>query len=551
MKRIALALVLALPFVCSGASAQHQHTATDEKPASLMEGLGEHHHPVSTANAEAQRYFDQGLTLAFAFNHEAAIRAFKRAAELDPNLAMAHWGVAMALGPNINLDIDAEREKLAYEAVQKALSLSAKATEAERAYIEALAKRYSNDPKPDLKKLSVDYKNAMAEVARRFPDDLDAATLYAESAMDLRPWQLWSKDGKPAEGTEEIVAVLESVLKRDPDHIGANHFYIHAVEASPHPEWALPSAQRLKVLTPAAGHLVHMPAHIDIRTGNYEAAARANAYAAEADREYMKRFGPQGVYLMMYYTHNLHFLAIANSMQGNFRDAKRAADQLADHLNQVSHGMPDAMVGMLDGFMPVPALTLVRFQRWDDMLKMAAPDKRFPAANALWHFSRGMAYLGSGKTENAQSERDALAAAAKATAPDAVFGLNTASNILKIAENVLSAKIALAKSDKKSAIEFLKKAVEVEDSLNYTEPADWIMPVRESLGGALYLSGDYAGAEKVFRADLEKNPRNGRSLFGLHECLKAQGNKSAAQLVQREFQAAWKNADAQLRMEDL
>ncbi|HKP88139.1 MAG TPA: tetratricopeptide repeat protein [Blastocatellia bacterium] len=550
MKRVALALALSL--IAPAAFSQHQHSSpNNSKRVTLIAGLGEHHHPVSTTSAEAQRFFDEGLTLVYAFNHDEAIRSFNRALELDPNLAMAHWGVALALGPNINLDIDAEREKLAFEAVQKALALAGKATEPERAYIEALAKRYSNDPKADLKKLATDYKNAMGELARRFPDDLDAATLYAESAMDLRPWQLWTLDGKPAEGTEEIVAVLESVLKRNPDHVGANHYYIHAVEASRHPEWALPSAQRLKVLTPAAGHLVHMPSHIDIRTGNYEAAVRANAYAAEADREQFKNFGAQGVYPMMYYTHNLHFLVIANGMQGNFRDAKRAADQLEAHLNQSIAGMPEGMVAMMDGFMPVPMITLVRFQRWDDVLKTPAPDKRFPATGALWHFARGMAYVSAKKMESAAGERDILAAAAKAIPPDAVFGLNRASNILKIAENVLSAKIALAKNDKKAAIELLKKAVEVEDSLNYTEPADWVMPVRESLGAALISSGDYAEAEKVFRADLEKNPRSGRSLFGLSESLKAQGKTSAAASVQREFQVAWKNADAQLRIEDL
>lgn len=549
MKRVALAIVLSL--ISTTVFSQHQHSSpSDARPASLMTGLGEHHHPVSTSNAEAQRFFDQGLTLVYAFNHEEAVRSFKRAAELDPNLAMAHWGVALALGPNINLDVDAAREKLAYEAILKAVALSANAPEHERAYIEALRKRYSNDPKADLKRLAVDYKNAMGELARRYPDDLDAVTLYAESAMDLRPWQLWSASGRPAEGTEEIVAVLESVLKRDPDHIGANHYYIHAVEASPHPEWALPSAQRLKVLTPAAGHLVHMPAHIDIRTGNYEAAARANAYAAEADRQYIKSNGGQGIYPMMYYTHNLHFLSIAHSMQGRFRDAKRAADQLEAHLGPYLDTMPE-MIPMLDGFTALPILTLVRFRMWDEVLKTSAPDKRLAATNALWHFSRGMAYVSTGKIESAGNELNTVVAAGKKIAPEATYGLNSASNILKIAENLLSAKIALAKNDKSSAIELLKKAVAVEDSLNYTEPADWTMPVRETLGGVLFSSGNIAEAEKVFRADLEKNPRSGRSLFGLQESLKAQGKKSAAQFVGREFQVAWKNADTQLRIEDL
>ena len=451
MKRVALAIVLSL--ISTAVFSQHQHSSpADGKPASLMEGLGEHHHPVSTTNAEAQRFFDQGLTLVYAFNHQEAIRSFKRAAELDPNLAMAYWGVALALGPNINLDIDAEREKLAYEAIQKAVALAAKAPEHERAYIEALSKRYSNDPKADLKKLNVDYKNAMGELARRYPDDLDAATLYAESAMDLRPWQFWSADGKPAEGTEEIVAVLESVLKRDPDHIGANHYYIHAVEASRHPEWALPSAQRLKVLTPAAGHLVHMPSHIDIRTGNYEAAARANAYAAEADREYIKNNGGQGVYPMMYYTHNLHFLSIAHSMQGRLGDAKRAAAQLEAHLGPYLNNMPD-MTAMIDGFMSLPTLTLVRFRLWDDVLKTPAADKRLAATNALWHFARGMAYASTGKIDSAESEQSILVTAAKNIPPEKPYGINTVSNILKIAENVLSAKIALVKKIR-SAIDF-------------------------------------------------------------------------------------------------
>src|SRR5712692_9095413 len=320
-------------------SAQHAHEASnDTKRPSLMPGLGDVRHPVSTASSDAQRFFDQGLALVYGFNHAEAVRSFKHAAELDPQSAMAYWGIALALGPNINMDVDAEHEKGAYEAVQKAVSLAAKASEPERAYIQALAKRYSNDPRADLKKLAVNYRNAMADVVRRFPDDLDAATLYAESLMDLRPWQLWSSDGKPAEGTEELVAVLESVLRRNPGHTGANHYYIHAVEASPHPEWALPSAVRLKVLAPAAGHLVHMPAHIDIRTGDYEAAARSNAYAAEADRQYFTATGEQGMYPMMYYSHNLHFLAVANSMQGRYRDAKRAADQLNVHLSQFLQG---------------------------------------------------------------------------------------------------------------------------------------------------------------------------------------------------------------------
>jgi tetratricopeptide (TPR) repeat protein len=553
MKRSVLAFTLLLLSV--NTLAQHQHApASEAKPATLIPGLGDVHHPVSTSNAEAQRFFNQGLALVYGFNHDEAVRSFKRASEIDPQMAMAHWGVALALGPNINMPVDAEREKAAYEAIQKARSLASRASEAERAYIDALAKRYSNDPKADLKKLDVEYKNAMADVARRFPDDLDAATMYAESIMVLRPWNFWTADGKPAEGTEEMVAVLESVLRRDPQHTGANHYYIHAVEASPHPEWALPSAQRLKVLAPMAGHLVHMPAHIDIRSGNYDAAARSNAYAAEADREYFKVTGQQGMYPIMYYSHNLHFLAVAHGMQGRYQDAKRAADQLNGHLSQfLKETGPafDAVLPMLDGFMPTPTLIMVRFRQWDEILRLPAPDKRLTAATALWHFGRAMAYASTAKLDSAEKEQGLARAAAKTLPADRMYGFNTAINVLNVAENVLSARIAMAKSDKRAAIEFLKKALVIEDSLNYDEPEDWYIPVRESLGGALILAGDYAEAERVLRAELEKHRRSGRALFGLLESLKAQGKKHAAEFVQREFEAAWKNADTKLRIEDL
>jgi len=553
MKLVLIALTFLL--LSTNTPAQHAHGGSgDAKPPSLMPGLGDVHHPVSTASSDAQRFFDQGLALVYGFNHAEAVRSFKHAAELDPQSAMAYWGIALALGPNINMDVDAEHEKGAYEAVQKAVSLAAKASEPERAYIQALAKRYSNDPRADLKKLAVNYRNAMADVVRRFPDDLDAATLYAESLMDLRPWQLWSSDGKPAEGTEELVAVLESVLRRNPGHTGANHYYIHAVEASPHPEWALPSAGRLKVLAPAAGHLVHMPAHIDIRTGDYEAAARSNAYAAEADRQYFTATGEQGMYPMMYYSHNLHFLAVANSMQGRYRDAKRAADQLDAHLGQyLQEGGPmlEATLPLLDAFMPTPTLIMVRFRQWDDILKSPHPDRRLVTTTTLWHFARAMANASNGKLDDAEKERSLVASAVKAFAADRMYGFNTASSVFTIAGEVLSAKIAMAKNDRRGAIEFLKKAVAIEDSLSYDEPEDWYLPTRETLGGALMLSGNYAEAEKVFRAELERHRRNGRALFGLVESLKAQGKKLAAEFVQGEFEAAWKNADTKLRLEDL
>src|SRR5882672_9603556 len=299
-----------------------------EKPVALLSGLGSLHHPTSTKNPEAQRFFDQGFRMIYGFNHEEAVRSFKRAAELDPEMAMAWWGVALALGPNINQEVDLPHEEAAYDAAQKALALAKDKPEIERAYITALAKRYSISPKSDLKQLAVDYKNAMGELVRKYPDDLDAATLFAESMMDLRPWQLWSNDGKPAEGTEEIMAVLESVLKRDPKHIGAIHYYIHTVEASPHPERALAYAPYLPKLTPGAGHLVHMPAHIYIRTGDYEGAARSNIDAAAADEKYIKDRGAEGIYPLMYYNHNLDFLQAALAMSGQYKEAMDAGQRV-------------------------------------------------------------------------------------------------------------------------------------------------------------------------------------------------------------------------------
>jgi hypothetical protein len=546
MKRLPLALSLLLISVT--ALAQHRHALPENtRPVTLMTGLGENHHPVSTGNAEAQRFFDQGLLLVYAFNHAEAVRSFKRALELDPHLAMAHWGIALALGPNINASIDTEGEKAAYDEVQKALALSSAAPESERAYIRALAKRYSIAPGADLKKLAQDYRDAMRELARSYPDDLDAATLYAESGMDLRPWKLWTSDGKPAQGTEEIVLVLESVLRRNPNHIGANHYYIHAVEASPQPERALSSADRLRAQVKAAGHLVHMPAHIYMRTGDYELAARSNEDAAAADRAYFDSTGMKGMYAAGYYSHNLHFLAIAYSMSGRFKDAQKAADQLAANVGPFLKDVPP-----LESFLIAQPLVLVRFRRWDDILKAPAQENSsLHGANTLWHWARAMAHAARGQTAEAEAERAAFIEAQKQMPQGADWGLNSASNILKIGSNLLDAKIAAAKHEEPAALASLRKAVEAEDALAYDEPPAWFIPARESLGGALLMSGKPAEAETVFRADLEKNPRSGRSLFGLLESLKAQGKTYPAQFVQREFETAWKNADTQLKIEDL
>lgn len=519
------------------------------KSAALMPGLGQHHHTISTTNSEAQRFFDQGLTLVFGFNHEEGARSFRRASELDPQSAMAFWGIALALGPCINLDVDPPHEKAAHDAVQKALLLSAGGTQKERDYIHALDTRYSSDPKVDLRKLDVEYAHAMRELSKRYPDDLDAATLYAESLMDLHPWKLWSLNGRPTEGTDEIVAVLESVLRRDPNHIGANHYYVHATEASLHPEWALASARRLETLAPAAGHLMHMPAHTYMRVGDYGAAARSNAAGADADRVYLLESGTKGsMYDMMYFCHNLHFLAASYSMEGDFGHAKQAADELAVHVAPMLHDMPMAEV-----YVPVPMFVLVRFRRWDEVLTLTAPNPRLAVTTAYWHFARGVAFAAKNQIAMAEAERGILETAQKETPADLEFSFfyNKAESFLDLAAAILNARIANAEGDHEQAINSWERAVKIEDGLNYGEPPEWFYPVRESLGAALLTNGEADRAEAVFRADLQQYPRNPRSLFGLLRSLEAQKKTADVEEVRREFEAAWRNGDVPLELGDL
>ena len=550
MKRSGLILACLLMFV-TDFNAQHGHpsAAREEKPVVLLTGLGETSHPVATTSAEAQKFFNQGFVLVYGFNHDEAARAFRRAAELDSQMAMAYWGLALAIGPNYNeTAISPERLKMAYDAVQKGLALAVKGPGHERAYLEALAKRFSAAPDADQKKLWVDYRDAMRELMQRYPDDLDAATLWADAAMTTNAWKLWSPQGRPADGTEEVVAMLESVLRRDPLHIGANHLYIHAVEASPHPEWAIQSADLLGKLTPAAGHLVHMPAHTYMRVGDYERAAKSNEWAASADRAYFERHGAQGIYPIGYYSHNLHFLAAAHSMQGRYMDAIRASTQLEDNVNRF---LKDNL--WAESYLPTRLLIMTRFNRWDEVLKMKGPPAETPITKALWHWGRGMALAATGKINEAESEQKIFVTASQAIPPETFYGSqNTARSVLKIAEYFLNSRIARAKDDRKSAIEFLRKAVEAEDVLAYDEPPGWYHPLsRESLGGALILDKQYSEAEQIFREDLRRNRRNGRSLFGLMESLKAQGKQREAELVRREFERAWKNADTKLKIEEL
>jgi tetratricopeptide (TPR) repeat protein len=389
----------------------------------------------------------------------------------------------------------------------------------------------------------------MAALHKKYPDDVDAATLYADSMMNLIPWQLWMKDGRPAEGTSAILAVLESAIKTDPNHIGANHLYIHAVEASKDPARAMESANKLGKLAPNAGHLVHMPSHIYIRTGDYDEAAKANEAAAEVDRAYIKATGVTGTYPSMYYSHNLHFLVESYNRTGRYAEAKRSAAQLSDNARAHLKEMP-----MVEGFLPSAMFVDLRFGRWDAVLGLPEPDKDLQITRALWHYARGVAFAGKGKVADAQNERLLFESAIKGVAAETPFGLNAAVAVFKIAGHALDARIAMAKGAKRNgrdAVEHWRKAVAAQDDLNYDEPPGWYYPVRESLGAALLISGDAAGAEKVFRKDLEINPRNGRSLFGLAESLKGQGKTQAAREAQAEFGKAWKNADVKIKIEDL
>src|SRR5262245_50611632 len=446
-------LMLLYALAIAGAQ-QHGHGVSEPKPATLLPGMGRLHHAIATKNPEAQKFFDQGLTFVYAFNHDEAIRSFRRAADLDPSSPMPYWGIALALGPNINLDVDPDRELVAYEAAQKAKALAARAPANERAYVDALVRRYSNKPNADLKALAVDYKNAMRDLVRKYPNDLDAATLYAESVMDLNPWQLWTADGKPGEGTEELVTVLESVLKRDAMHIGANHYYIHAVEASKTPHRALPSAQRLDTLVPAAGHLVHMPAHIYMRTGNYDGAVAANAKAADVDRAYIAENGGSGVYPLMYYNHNLDFLASAAMMSGQFAKAAEAADLL------VANVLPAVdQMAMIEPFGAKKLYVLLRFARWDDVLKLPAPNPKHALLTMLSHFGRGIAHAARGDAADAKREWEAYKEAQRAVPPDFDWGYNQARNLFVVSDAVFTAWIDRARGDEAAAIASWRAAV--------------------------------------------------------------------------------------------
>ncbi|MBK6795522.1 MAG: hypothetical protein IPG76_01610 [Acidobacteria bacterium] len=545
-----LAVIMLLMCIMATAMAQHQHSdpaKSDGKPALLLPGTGESQHPVTIRSAEAQKFFNQGLALLYGFNRDEALRSFRRAAELDPQAAMPHWGMAMVLGPHINVESDGDMQpRAADDAIQKALSLSGvNVTASERAYIEAASRRFSKDPNADQKKLDLEYSRAMGDLVRRYPDDLDAATLYAESLMNFNRWNWWSADGKPAAGTEEAISVLESVLKRHPNHAGANHFYIHVIESSPNPERGINSAVNLMGANPGLGHMVHMPGHIYLRVGDYEMAAIVNELAVNADKKYLELVGGrESVYVAGYATHNYHFIAVARAAQGRFAAAKKAADELSVMSLRMIAIMPE----MTDYFAPMPVYVMLRFQRWDDILDTPAPDSKLAFTTAIWRYARTLAFAAKHRTNEARAEQQAFAVTRRAVSEKLQLSFNPAQKVLNVADFVLAARLA---ADDRAAIPFWRKAVEAQDALRFDEPPAWYYPVRESLGGALLRTGQAAEAETIFREDLRRNLRNPRSLFGLMESLKAQQKMTDAEWVRQEFDRAWKYAEVQLRIENL
>ena len=507
----------------------------------LYAGLGPVHHRVTTTSPLAQKYFDQGLAFTYGFNHDEAERSFEQAARIDPKMAMAYWGIALVLGPNYNLPGDPARGRKAYDAVERARALKPGASAEERDLIDALAQRYDENGEGSTARDRA-YANAMRTVAHKYPNDLDLPTLFAESLMDLHPWRLWNIEGKPGPDTLEIVTTLETVLKKNPNHIGANHYYIHAVEASPDPARAMASADRLGALAPGAGHLVHMPSHIYIRTGRFHDAVEVNVRAIKADQAFFAQSKESGVYPLMYYTHNIHFLCYAQMVEGQKREALSSARLLETKvpLDQV-RAMP-----MAEFLVPMPYLVETRFGLWDEILKEPEPPRDLPFAAAMWHYARALAYSAKGNRAQAASERKRLEAVTAAISPARPLGTsNHAKDVAEVAVAVVAGEFAAAHGDHKGAVAKLTGAVRMQDALIYEEPPIWYYPVRESLGAQLLAMGRTQAAEAVYREDLKINPGNPRALYGLTQCLSAQGKTAEAAKVREQFRKAWRFADSE------
>jgi tetratricopeptide (TPR) repeat protein len=524
---------------------QDVHSTTiPDQIAPRLQNLGDYKFPVTTSSARAQLFINQAMMLTYGFNHAEAKRSFREAARLDPDCAMAYWGMALVLGPNINMAMPPEAEPEAYKLISKAIELKNNASEKEQAYIDALSVRYTNVEQSDRSALDRQYAEAMSGLHKRYPNDLDAAALYAEAVMDLRPWNYWARDKKPYPETMEVTSVLESVLERNPNHPLAIHLYIHAVEYA-HPELAEAGAERLWKLAPGAGHLVHMPSHIFRRVGRYEDASRSNEDAIAADEDYITQCRAQGVYPLAYYPHNIHFLWDSATMEGRSQVAIDAARKAAAK-------MPEGAwreVPLLHQFLIAPLFAYTRFGEWDLILSEPRPPQDSLFWTGMWHYARGLAYTARGELDEASDELVNLEKIAREKSMDGfrvTFSRNGAKAILDIAAEVLAGEIAGKRGEYDIAVARLHRAVLLEDNLIYNEPPDWHVPVRQSLGAVLLDAGRPAEAEAIYWQDLEQNRENGWSLFGLMQSLRAQGDVEKAAVIEERFKAAWKRADVQL-----
>jgi tetratricopeptide (TPR) repeat protein len=509
----------------------------------LYDNLGSYHKTVTTGSPVAQKYFDQGLRLTYGFNHDEAIKSFREGIREDSACAMCWWGVAYALGPNINVPMDTAAVAPAWQAVQQAVRNAGWTTKKEQAYIEALVKRYSPEITPNRAPLDSAWARAIGEVHRRYPDDDDAAVLYAEALMDLRPWNYWSNAGKPrAPSTLETVTVLESVVKRTLDNPGACHFYIHAIEASTFAARAVPCAERLGSLVPGAGHLVHMPTHIYVRIGRWDDAVEHNATAVHVDQEYLAARHPTGVYPIGYVPHNYHVMWEALLMLGRSREAIAAA-------RTIQAKVPVDVVRMIPPFeyySPVALFTLVRFSRWGDVLKEPAPAAELRYTTGMWHYARGLAFAAGGQFDSAAVEHDSVAAIATRIPPEQTANLNSARTLLRIAERHLSGEMAARQKRTSEALRALREGIALEDELTYDEPTAWVVPLRQSLGAVLLAAGRARDAEQAYREDLVRYPSNGWSLRGLARALAAEGRTKEAGEVDARFRRTWARADVEV-----
>jgi tetratricopeptide (TPR) repeat protein len=542
-----LSAALGMLSACSSADSP-QETASAPARAPLYDNLGSYHVAITTKSPDAQRYFDQGLVLSYAFNHAEAIRSFRQALEIDPSCAMCYWGIAYALGPNINAPITEDAAREAWQAIEQARKLESGVSERERAYINALAARYTADPKAERAPLDAAYAEAMRGVAKQFPDDLDAQTLFAQSLMDTSPWNYWNADGSPRPFTSDVVSSLESVLKRNPDHIGAIHLYIHAVEASPDPKRAEPYADKLGALVPGAGHLVHMPAHVYLRVGRFGDATAVNEQAVKADEAYFTKDRAQGnmMYEVGYYPHNIHFMVASASLEGRRTEAMSAAETVREKAAAHPEMLKDpAMTGMMQHYMLTPFYTKIRFELWDQVLAEPEPAADLVFTRAIWHAGRGIAFAATGKPQDAARERTAMVALKDdpSLKQTYVSSVNTASSIVAIAYEVLEAEIAAHGRRTNDAVRRFAAAVKLEDGLTYMEPPDWPIPVRQLQGAALLALGRARDAQAAFEGDMRKFPENGWSLRGLQASLERQGRTRDAAAVKARLDKAWARAD--------